>query len=281
MKKPQFKQVAALVAILLGSAGAVAAYTYRVDLRVWYDIARREPLPPAVTVAELPTSKPTPAIPVSTTGSTGTKPTPKPTPEPVPTPTTSPSALPAEINLAVPMVYQAPFANWDPIHSDACEEASVIMVKGFLDGVKAFTRESMEEQILAIVDYEEKEFGYFEDTDAVETAKIMTDFLKIKNVKVMPVAAASDIRKQLAAGRPVILPVAGKLLKNPNFRNGGPDYHMIVIKGYTKSGRFISHDPGTRLGADYLYDESIIMDALHDWNGGDVLKGKKVMIVVE
>ena len=55
---------------------------------------------------------------------------------------------------------------------------------------------------------------------------------------------------------------------------------MLVIKGYTKDGRFITNDPGTRRGANYLYDPNIVLNAIHYWNGGDVKNGKKAVIVV-
>ena len=55
---------------------------------------------------------------------------------------------------------------------------------------------------------------------------------------------------------------------------------MLIIKGYTKEGNFITNDPGTRRGADFIYSPGVLMNAIHDWNGGDVDNGKKVMIVV-
>ena len=42
---------------------------------------------------------------------------------------------------------------------------------------------------------------------------------------------------------------------------------MLVIKGFTSDGKFITNDPGTRNGADYLYTESTLMSAIHDWTG--------------
>ncbi len=198
-----------------------------------------------------------------------------------PTTVTVPAAdLPATINLAVPMVYQAPLSNWDAIHEDACEEASILMVKAFLDGERSISREEMDRRILGVVDYEMKTLGYFESTDAATTVGIMRDYLGMSGMKILPVASIDDVKAQLAAGRPVIIPADGKALKNPNFRHGGPAYHMLVAKCY-KPGKIITNDPGTRLGADYVYDETVLFDAIHDWNGGDPPNGAKVVIVVE
>ena len=45
-------------------------------------------------------------------------------------------ALPEEINIAVPFTSQAPYAIWDPLHDDACEEASLIMLDAFYKNKK-------------------------------------------------------------------------------------------------------------------------------------------------
>jgi hypothetical protein len=82
-------------------------------------------------------------------------------------------------------------------------------------------------------------------------------------------------------GVPVIIPASGKELQNPNFRNGGPPYHMLVMKGYLADGRWIVNDPGTRKGADYLYGKQLLLNAVHDWNGGDVPRGSSVAFVIE
>ena len=50
-------------------------------------------------------------------------------------------------------------------------------------------------------------------------------------------------------GVPVLLPAAGRLLRNPYFSGQGPLYHMLVVKGYTRDGKIITDDPGTRLAA--------------------------------
>ena len=72
------------------------------------------------------------------------------------------------------------------------------------------------------------------------------------------------------------------MLKNPYYTQPGPERHKVVIIGYDPDNKeFITNDPGTRRGADYVYDGALLWDAIHDWNGGDVPQGAKVMIVVE
>lgn len=190
--------------------------------------------------------------------------------------------LPEEINLSVPWMSQAPFANWDFPYQEACEEASMIMVSRFYQKSKdtRIPTDQADAELLKLVEYETKVLGYYKDTNAQETADILQLYFGFKDVRILPLNSIDDIKNIVGRGYPVIVPFYGKALKNPNFRNGGPPYHMLVIKGYLSDGRLITNDPGTRKGLDYIYDPQIIMDAAHDWNGGDVENGKKVMIVV-
>ena len=41
-------------------------------------------------------------------------------------------SIPRKINLPVPFICQAPSANWDDLHNEACEEAAIIMLHCFL-----------------------------------------------------------------------------------------------------------------------------------------------------
>jgi hypothetical protein len=191
------------------------------------------------------------------------------------------AVAPLEVNLAVPFVEQAPYRVWDAVHEETCEEASLIMVDGFYKNVKTITPLAAEAGLLKLVDYQKLTLGFFEDTDAAQTARILRDYFGYKNAAVTYDISINDIKKELAAGRPVIVPAAGKLLGNPYFRGGGPDYHMLVIKGYTKDGRFITNDPGTRRGADYLYKFDKLYQAINDWDSvKHGLSGRKAMIVV-
>ena len=56
---------------------------------------------------------------------------------------------------------------------------------------------------------------------------------------------------------------------------------MLVIKGYNaETMQIVTHDVGTRNGEDYVYDWSVIENALHDWHDDDILLGDKKIIEV-
>lgn len=180
----------------------------------------------------------------------------------------------------VPFIVQAPFANWDKLHDEACEEASLLIVKHYLDGDKKVSPEKADEEILAMVDWQEKNWGGHRDLAIEETAKLAKDYWG-KNSQIKYDITAEDIKKEIASGRPVIVPAAGRDLGNPNFRRPGPIYHMLVITGYNQK-EFITNDPGTRNGKDFRYKTQTLYSAIHDWAGNpdNIRQGAKAMLII-
>lgn len=249
----QRKLIFSLLALLILVAGL---YFFRWTIRDWYYTLTRPPLPSAV-------------------------PYPSATVLPPPRTATPSPALPGEVNLNVPFVVQAPLGVWDSDHEDFCEEASALMAASYLKGDTSVTDPNIADaRLYQIKNWEMTTFGYFRDTTAAETARIMREDLNVSKVKLFNNPSVDDIKLWLSQGRLVIVPAAGQLLGNPFYKSPGPLYHMVVIKGYTADGNFIANDAGTRRGADYQYSPAVIMNAMHDWNNGDVLNGAKVVIVV-
>lgn len=174
--------------------------------------------------------------------------------------------IPTEVNLDVPFTSQAPFANWDEVHEEACEEASVLMVHAFYEGeVKGEIDPNIAEDVLQdMVESERMIFGFFEDTTAEQTANFAKIYYGYERVDVIENPTIEDLKLHLVDGRPVIVPAAGRILSNPFFSGIGPIYHMLVLKGYTEHG-FITNDPGTRRGADWVYNHDHLMSSIHDW----------------
>ncbi|MBU0645999.1 C39 family peptidase [Patescibacteria group bacterium] len=188
---------------------------------------------------------------------------------------------PAQMNLAVPFTPQAPFSNWDLPFQEACEEASVYMVHEYYQGTPGgrIGAEAAEQALLKIVEYENALFGDYLDTSAAQTAILVEQMYGYGRVDLLANPTVEQIKEQIAAGRPVIVPAAGQQLHNPYFTQPGPLYHMLVIRGYTEKG-FITNDPGTRHGEGYFYPFETLMSALHDWNGGDVDNGQKIILII-
>lgn len=189
------------------------------------------------------------------------------------------SSFPTTLNITVPFYTQAPFSNWDYPWQEACEEASVALVANlYLE--KNWTKEQFNEELLALVDWENEHFGTYRDTTAAETAEFMEANYGLKSI-LHEDPSFEDIQSILNEGHLIIAPFAGKLLGNPNFKNGGPLYHMLVIKGYdAEKEQIVTNDVGTRNGADYVYNWSVLQNAMHDWNDEDILLGAKRILEV-
>lgn len=188
--------------------------------------------------------------------------------------------LPERIFIKVPFTSQAPYANWDERHEEACEEASLIMVAYYIQN-KKLNREVAEKEIQDLINFQLEKYGDYKDSDAAGVVKLASDYYNIKNLTVIYDFKKEEIKKQLAKGNPVIIPAAGRKLENPNYTYPGPLYHMLVLVGYD-GNTIITNDPGTRKGEGYKYDIDVLFKAIHDFPGniGEIEKGRKAMIVI-
>ena len=194
----------------------------------------------------------------------------------------SPKEVPEKFLLQVPFTAQAPTGNWDELHNEACEETSAIMAAAYFSGDtrKVLPPAEVEKQLATLTEWEEKHFGYSLDTTAAETAEMIREVYHL-NADIVTDYTEQDIREALLAGKVIIMPLSGRMLGNPYFRQPGPIYHMIVIRGYTKT-ELITNDPGTRNGENYRYSFATIKNAAADWNHATntIDAGKSLMIVV-
>lgn len=187
--------------------------------------------------------------------------------------------IPEKAALKVPFTTQAPLANWDALHEESCEEASLIMYYHFMNGTDIESPDTAEKEIQDLVAFEEKN-GYAVDVTTTQLNEIASKYYGMKTGRVIKNATMDDIKREVASGRPVIVPAAGKMLDNPNFKDGGPVYHMLVIKGYDKDG-FITNDPGTRKGEYFRYSFDNLYNAIHDWDPSNIQNGGKNVLVFD
>ncbi len=201
--------------------------------------------------------------------------------------TTAKDEMPTFFDLPVLFASQAPFANWDDLHEEACEEASMIMVDKYFKK-ETLSPHIMEQGILNLISWEE-ENGYLVDLTASESVYILDNYFKL-NAETSFDVSIEKIKEYLLGGKLVIVPVAGRLLGNPNFTGQGPIYHMLVIRGFDDTkGEFITNEPGTRKGDGYRYKYDVLLNAIHDWShklsvdgmtDEEITSTQKVIIVV-
>ncbi|MBP6085595.1 C39 family peptidase [Candidatus Gracilibacteria bacterium] len=230
--------------------GGLVAVVFVGGAGAWY--ATQPQLPVATEYRSIATVVPTPLATTATTVVTA----------PVVT-SASAEPLPQAFQLKVPFYAQAPFGNWDLPWQEACEEASVLLAANVYFGHN-WTREQFNQQILDLVEWQKATFGGYEHTDMEQTSKILNDYLGLDS-KIIDNPTFDQVKATLARGHLVVMPFAGKQLGNPYYSNGGPVYHVILIKGYTKDNQLITHDVGTRRGENYLFPWSVIEAANHDY----------------
>jgi len=178
--------------------------------------------------------------------------------------------------LKVPFVCQAPLqteANWT-FHEESCEEAALLQVRYYLEGIDEPDKNKANEEILKMIEWEKNNFGSHKDLYAADMKEFIKGYYGYadEEVEIIYEAEVTDIKKAVSAGYPVIVPIMGDVLKNPYYPY--PGYHMLVIIGYTPD-KIITNDNGTRRGKDFSYAYDRFMKAMQA-AGGDVLIIKKL-----
>ena len=194
--------------------------------------------------------------------------------------------IPSKLELQVAFAPQAPFANWDELHEEACEEASIITAGRYFSS-QPLNEKIMDEEIHKL-DAWEKTQGYKIDLTAAETAQVLKDYYQL-NAKVVEDVSADRIKYELSRGNLIIVPLAGRELKNPYFRTPGPIYHMLVIRGYDND-EFITNEVGTKRGDGFRYKYDQLINAVHDWESSwshyevtdaQMTAQPKIMVIVD
>ncbi len=188
------------------------------------------------------------------------------------------------IKIKTPFISQAPKGKWDPLHEEACEEASLLIIKYHSEKRELILSDEAEKDIQAISNYVKENFSDKHDLNIAEVQKLAEEYLGIKNSKIIKDPKIDEIEKELSFGNLIVAPMAGRKLNNPFFKNPGPPYHMLVISGFDrKKKEFITQDPGTKRGKDFIYKYEIIMDSIHDFLGikENILSGEKIILVFQ
>jgi len=188
---------------------------------------------------------------------------------------------PEKYILQIPFYSQAPLSKWDAFHEDMCEEASVLNAGLYLEE-KKLTKDQFEAELQKMQKVEKKEIGEWKSSTITQIKQLVNIYFeeKIKS-KIIDNPTIEQIEAEVAAGNPVIVPLSGRDIGNPNFTPPGPVYHMLVVKGYDNQN-FITNDVGTRKGDSYTYKKDVIMKNTHDWNEKDIhLGAKRVLVLIK
>ena len=199
------------------------------------------------------------------------------------TPNEAAKPLPPSLLIKVPFTTQAPTANWDELHNEACEEASAIMANAYFDGTPAdqtLTVSLVEGEINKLTHWQDEHQGYHLDQTTAETSVMIEAMYGLKTKQLG--LSESEIKQALAENKLVLISFNGRALHNPHYKQPGPIHHMMVITGWTEDGKFITNDPGTKFGKNYQYDYKTLFDAAADWDHStnNVDDTKKFMITV-
>lgn len=196
-----------------------------------------------------------------------------------PQPSENDQPIPKSLKLEVPFTPQAPTANWDELHNEACEEASIIMANAYFNNITSLPPATVEREISKLTKYQQDTFGYYLSITTPEAAKMAQEVYGLKAE--METMSEAVVKQALANGKLVILPANGQMLGNPNFTAPGPIYHMLVITGFD-GDTFITNDPGTKRGEDYKYSYQVLEDAAGNWShtAYEVNRSDKRVIIV-
>ena len=175
--------------------------------------------------------------------------------------------LPDQIFMPVPFTPQAPTANWDTLHNEACEEAVSIMAAAYFASstVANLAPAEVEKAITKLTAWQDKTYGYHLDTTTAETARLLETVYRLKT-RLVKDFTAQDLKTALSRGRLVAISENGRLLDNPYYKRPGPLHHMLLLKGYGADNTFITNDSGTKRGLNYPYTFATILEAAADWD---------------
>jgi hypothetical protein len=196
-----------------------------------------------------------------------TAPTATPTPDPSPTPTPAPTPLPDSVFIHVPYTVQAPTGTWDAAHEEYCEAAALLMVGRYFRGDKypndRIPPAEADAAMAQIVQYERATWPGVLDLSLDKVGQTGTQFYSLQPT-IAP-ATLESVKKALAEGRPVIIPVMTHGAPGGNkiapYYSAGNVYHVIVLTGYDAQ-KVYSNDAGISQGQNYPYSWDILAAAM-------------------
>jgi hypothetical protein len=184
---------------------------------------------------------------------------------PQPVATASDKPLPSSVLIKVPYTSQAPHNDW-PSHEDYCEAAALVMYAGYLHGDKRETipPEEADRSMTQVIVWEREQYhSSHPDLTLDQMGETAAHFWQFAPV-VMP-ADLDSVKRQLAAGHPVVIPVMthgapGGQALSPHYGRANV-YHVMLITGYDGS-QVYTNDAGFMQGENQAYQWSVLESAM-------------------
>jgi hypothetical protein len=175
-----------------------------------------------------------------------------------------PKVMPATVILQVPFSTQAPDDSWS--RNEDCEETSITMANAYLTGTTEdkLPPDAAQTAINNLKAWENAHLGYNANTGVDATTQMAEGAFGL-TISQIQNFTEEDLKNALINKHPILLPIDAKLLPDTHYSNGGPLYHMIVIRGF-KGDTFIVNDPGVTDGDGNQYPFTVLQNASADWN---------------
>lgn len=183
--------------------------------------------------------------------------------------------------LPVPYTLQGPLNNLN-IHEESCEEAAALMYHYFLEGQTTFSGSTIippqtaNDEMLKMKAWQVKNYGKEPDLSIEKLGLFMQQYYGYK-YQTFKNITKDDIKREISAGHPIMVPVMTHGLKNPNY---GPVsvYHILVLKGYNAQN-VIANDAGIR-GESIQYSWDVVFSAI-DAQTPKMGQGREMVVVTK
>lgn len=189
------------------------------------------------------------------------------------------TVIPMSALLSVPYTVQAPLVNWT-VHEESCEEAAALMYHYYLKGIgfggaNIIPTATADKELRAMRSWQLAHWGKEWDLNMTEVGKLANQYFGYK-YEVTEDITSENIKKAIAEGHPVLVPIMTHGLANPHY---GPKttYHILLIKGYDASG-VVTNDAGVKEGRDYHYSWNVLWQAI-DQQSAKMKQGRDMLVI--
>jgi hypothetical protein len=165
------------------------------------------------------------------------------------------------------------------VHEESCEEAALLMIHAYLGGDRRPLIEPAEadRELLAMKRWQVAHWGAERDLPLARLGELALQYYG-HSYQVMP-ANVEGIQRQLALGRPVMLPVMTHGLGNAHY-GARSVYHILVLTGFDATGA-IANDAGVKEGRGYRYSWAQVFNAMDQvGRQAPALRQGRVMLVL-